>query len=62
MKELEENLRKEIVAKSELSSKLVDIELSNVKLSNELARNKALLSEVQATNLSQKVNFRVNSI
>ncbi|XKL63130.1 hypothetical protein PGB90_005494 [Kerria lacca] len=57
IKDLEENVRKEVIAKCELSSKLSDAELLNVKLKTELTKNNVIVSEVQAINLSQKIEI-----
>lgn len=55
IKELQENLKKEILAKTELSTKLADAELSILKYKNELTKNSSLISDLQATNQSIKV-------
>ncbi|XP_065226421.1 protein Spindly-like [Planococcus citri] len=78
IKELEENLRKEVVAKSEALSKLADSEIENIKLQNELSKCNVTITEMKTNNtmlreqidnlkeiidkIQLKTTFRHNSI
>lgn len=55
IKELEENLKKEILTKSELLSKIADAELLNVALKNDLAKQNSVSSEILTKNIALQV-------